>query len=303
MKFSGFAFQKLRRFFPRSAKQRSKDRSLCQIESYEEYETGHRHLASALGRTDRSPGEGELECVRKLVDRRANPAGSLSVADSLFLAAFVSIICPRRMVEIGTGSGFSSALLACAIHFQRPYSDAPCVDTLDAHAEYFADRTRPVGFEIPNLISEFPASIRIHAPRESDFVRNLAERDELELAFIDGNHQHPCPLLDLLRIAPYIRSGGWILLHDIRLGSLVEAYRKEGVSLSYGALFGAEWLFNGWPWSKIDGGNIGAVQLPAEKKALLRSTRKLMNLPFEVCEQSYRRLRNEVNEAARFCAQ
>jgi hypothetical protein len=207
------------------------------------------------------------------------------------------------MVEIGTGSGFSSALLACAIDLQRPYSDAPFVDTLDAHAEYFADGKLPVGFEIPNLISEFPAAVRVHAPHESDFVGNLAKKGELEGAFIDGNHQHPCPLLDVLRIAPYVRSGGWILLHDIRLGTLVEAFRKDGVPLAYGALFGAEWLFDEWPWSKIDGGNIGAIRLPTEKKAILRFTRKLMNLPFEVCEQSYRRLRNEVNEAARFCVQ
>ena len=46
------------------------------------------------------------------------------------------------------------------------------------------------------------------------------------MAFIDANHQHPCPLLDLLRIVR-ARSAGWILLHDIRLGTLVEESPKK----------------------------------------------------------------------------
>jgi len=277
--------------------------SVCEIPWYEQYETGYHCLASTLGRTYRKPAQGELECIRELIARRANPTGSLTVADCLFLTAFVSIVRPDRIMEIGTGSGFSSALLACAIHLQRRDSFAFSVDTLDAHATYFADPQLPIGFEISNLIPVFAQSVRIHAPRESNFVASLAEKDELELAFIDGNHQHPCPLLDVLRIAPYVRGGGWVLLHDIRLGSLVEASRRRGVSLAYEALFGAEWLFDEWPWDKIDAGNIGAIQLPADKKALLRPTRKLLNLPFEVCERSYPRMRKEISDAARVCAQ
>jgi len=64
-------------------------------------------------------------------------------------------------------------------------------------------------------------------------------------------------------------------------------------------VFGAEWLFDEWPWTKIDGGNIGAIQLPMERKAIWGPVRRLMKRPFEVCEQSYRRLRDEVSEAAR----
>ena len=300
MKIGSFGY--LWRLIPRSASKEFKDKVLCEFQSYQAYETGYRCLASALGRPDKNPGQGELERIRRLIDRRGNPAGSLSIPDCLFAAAFVSITRPHRMVEIGTGSGFSSALLACAIHFQRPYSDAPCVDTLDAHAEYFGESNLPVGFDISNLIPEFPGSVRVHAPRESDFVGTLAAKDELELAFIDGNHQHPLPLLDVLRIAPYVKGGGWVLLHDIRFGTIVETARKKGVPLPYEGLFGAEWLFDEWAWNKIDGGNIGAIQLPTKKKAILRSMGTLMNSPFEVCKESYRRLRDEVREAARFCA-
>jgi hypothetical protein len=276
---------------------------VCEIRCYQEYEACYRRLASALARSDRNPAQGELERIRTLIDARTNPAGSLSVPDCLFLAAFVSIIRPRRIIEVGTGSGFSSALLACTIELQQRRSRVPCVDTVDAHAQYFGDNKLPVGFDIPNLIPDFPDFVRVHAPHESNFIGNLVVEDELELAFVDANHQHPCVLLDLLRIVPYVRDGGWILLHDIRLGTTVKESHKAGLPLPYEGLFGAEWLFDEWPWNKIDGGNIGAVQLPTEKKAILRPARKLMNLPFEVCKESYQRLRTEVREAARFCAQ
>ena len=293
-------FPDLRQFVPHFATKESPQIPIaCKIQSYQEYELGYRKLATTLGRASSKPAPGELELLRLLIDRRTNPVGSLGIPDCLFMTAFVSIIRPRRMIEIGTGSGFSSALLACAIDPRRTDSCTPCVDTLDAHATYFGDRELPVGFEVPRLISEFPRAVRIHAPRESDYIQNLAFPNELDMAFIDANHQHPCPLLDLLRLVPYVRSGGWILLHDIRLGTLVEESRKNGVPVAYEPVFGAEWLFDEWPWTKIDGGNIGAIQLPMERKAIWGPVRRLMKRPFEVCEQSYRRLRDEVSEAAR----
>jgi predicted O-methyltransferase YrrM len=293
-------FPDLRQIVPRFATKEFRHLPIvCKIQSYQEYELGYRKLATTLGRVSSKPAPRELELLRLLIDRRTNPVGSLGFADCLFMTAFVSIIRPRRMIEIGTGSGFSSAVLACAIDPQGANSCKPCVDTLDAHATYFGDRELPVGFEISRLTGEFPGSIRVHASRQSDYIRNLAAPNELEMAFIDANHQHPCPLLDLLRIVPYVRSAGWILLHDIRLGTLVEKSRKNGVPVAYEAVFGAEWLFEEWPWTKIDGGNIGAIQLPMERKAIWGPMRRLMKRPFEVCEQSYRPLRDEVGKAAR----
>src|SRR5207249_5898246 len=120
-------------------------------------------------------------------------------------------------IEIGTGSGFSSAVLACAIDPQGANSCKPCVDTLDAHATYFGDRELPVGFEIPRLIGEFPGSVRVHAPRQSGYIRNLASPNELEMAFIDANPQHSRPLLNLLRLVPPVRRVVRLIVQHIRL--------------------------------------------------------------------------------------
>jgi hypothetical protein len=67
----------------------------------------------------------------------------------------------------------------------------------------------------------------VHAPAESGIVHESVGRDELQFAFIDADHRHPRPLLDLVRMTPCIRSGG-ILLHDIKLGSLSLAAKERG---------------------------------------------------------------------------
>ena len=271
------------------------------IGSNEEYATAYAKLAVAIGGREKTPPLEEWQVIRQLLNKRANPSGSLGPADCFLLAAFVSIIRPRRMIEIGTGSGFSSALLASIMQLQEPNLRAPWLDTFDVQTKYFGDATLPVGFEIRRLIPEFPELVRVHAPGESSLVGKLTDKNELELVFIDGNHQHPCVLLDLLRIAPYLRGGSWVLLHDIRLGTLVEESRHTAAPLPFKAVFGAEWLFNDWPWSNIDGGNIGAIQLPQHKKALQRFARSMMKRPLEVCEESYCRMDREVGEAVHAC--
>ncbi len=132
-------------------------------------------------------------------------------------------------------------------------------------------------------------------------LSELAKREELEIVFIDANHCHPRPLLDLLRLAPYVRSGGWIVLHDIQLGTLgrkaIEAGPTSGNQVFFdavvkrGAPYGAEWLFDNWPFRKISGGNIGAVQLPDDKSALIPFAWRLMSVPFEVTGKAATRAR------------
>lgn len=270
--------------------------SVCEIDSFESYAAGYQSLALLLGKPDQRMPTGETELIRTLLERRKFPAGSLSLSDSLFLAAVVSILEPKRVLEIGTASGFSSALIAAIICHRSGGAVEGCVDTLDVRSRYFADEDLPIGCEIASLIPEFPQAVRMHAAREADFVAQLAGREELEMVFIDANHQHPCPLLDLLRVTPQVRPGGWIVLHDIILGTLGLKATTNGTTLNYDAPFGAELLFNNWTFNKISGGNIGALQLPRKKKAIVKIAKKLMQFPFEVAWQSDCRLRRELQQ-------
>ena len=262
---------------------------ICEFDSLENYETSYQHLARLLGHSEKVPPPGEMEFLHSIQNRGAHP-GTISLREFLFLTAFAGILAPQRAIEVGTLAGFSAAIIAAAIRRQHPDRRGTLVDTIDRNAHSVVEADKPVGFQIPDIIPNFANAVRVHAPADSGIVRELAGRDELQFAFIDADHQHPRPLLDLLRIAPRIRSGGWMLLHDIMLGSMGLAGKERGET-SHGATFGAEWLFACFPFRKITGGNIGAVQMPEDKSALIPLILQLMELPFEMDASSHARLR------------
>jgi hypothetical protein len=157
------------------------------------------------------------------------------------------------------------------------------------------DETRSTGFEIIELFPELASMIRLHIPHDSSIVSELAERDELEFVFIDADHRHPMPLLDLLRLAPYMKPGGWILLHDTRLGTMGREASKNSPTSSWVTAHGPEWLFDYWPFRKISGGNIGAIQLPDDKRVLIPFALRLMSMPFEIEDRHERTIRRAVH--------
>ena len=254
----------------------------CEFNSPHEYAETYARLAAALGAAGKTPPRGESEFLASMRHRPVEYPGAVGWKDYYFLTAFVSILAPQRVIEIGTSTGFSAAIIAAALHRQHARQSDVWVDTIDVSPQCFIDATRPTGFEIPELIPDLIAMVRLHIPHDSTLVGQLARRNELALVFIDANHRHPRPLLDLLRLAPYVRSGGWVLLHDIQLGTLGRAMVESGEALSLSSAYGAEWLFERWPFRKIGGGTIGAVQLPNDKSALVSFALQLMSMPFEI---------------------
>jgi predicted O-methyltransferase YrrM len=252
----------------------------CEFDSLENYETQYRWLAQLLGRGEKVPPRDELVFLRA-IQSYAGQAGTIHFGDCLFLTAFVSVLAPSRAVELGTLGGFSAAVIAAAIRRRDSIGKKILVDTIDRNTHSLLEPDKPVGFLIRDLFPAFADAIRVHAPADSAILPELAARNELEFAFIDADHQHPRPLLDLVRLAPFMRRGGWVGLHDIRLGTHT-AEKGECGSLAFGAPFGAEWLFQHWRFRKISGGNIGAVQIPAEKSAIVSFALELMQIPFEV---------------------
>ena len=272
--------------------------------TFEQFEIKYRQLAEELGYSGKIPPPGELDFLHAMVDREnVRYPGGIGSRDYFFLTALVSILAPHCVLEIGTLTGFSAAILAAAIHRQHGARLAGAglpsgrrrditVETIDAQTHCLIDETKEVGFEIPNLIPDLASTVRIHVGRESDFVRQLAGPDEFGLAFIDADHRHPWPLLDVLRLAPYVRGGGWIVLHDIQLGTHGKEMQEAGASLEPGAPYGAEWFFDRWPFRKIRSFHIGAIELPRQKDALIPFALSLMDEPFELRGKTAKRIRS-----------
>jgi predicted O-methyltransferase YrrM len=291
-----------------------------EFKSFEQFEIKYRQLAAELDRPGKIPAPGELDFLHAMVDRDdIRHPGGIGSRDYFFLTALVSILAPRRVIEIGTLTGFSAAIIAAAIHRQHGNEidvipsevegprgatetldsgrAAITVETIDADSHCSIDKTRPIGFEIPELIPDLVSTVRVHTGRHSDFVREIATRDEFGLAFIDADHRHPWPLLDVLRLAPYVQSGGWILLHDIQLGSHGKDQRDAGHALEGGTPFGAEWLFDRWPFRKIRSFHIGAIELPPRKDVLIPFALDLLRQPFEITGKSATRARRAIYES------
>jgi cephalosporin hydroxylase len=255
---------------------------VCEINSLANFESAYPCLAAMLGQAGKTPPPGEMEFLQSVVHRQIYHPGTIGAKDYFFLTAFVSILAPPRVIEIGTFTGFSAAIIAAALSRQHGNERAAWVDTLDIRPQCQGDEARPTGFEIRELVPSLTSMVRLHIPHDSTFVSQLAKRDELKVVFIDADHRHPRPLLDLLRLAPYVQSGGWIVLHDIRLGTLSRKAIEAGQTLPWGTPYGAEWLFDHWPFRKISSGNIGAIQLPLDKSALIPFALRLMAVPFEI---------------------
>lgn len=277
-----------------------------EFQSFEQFEIKYRQLAAELGYPGKIPAPGELDFLHAMVARDdIRHPGGIGSRDYFFLTALVSILAPRRVVEIGTLTGFSAAIIAAAMDRQHgggtPSSGhGITVETIDAHTQCCIDETRPIGFEIPELIPGLVSTVRVHTGRESDYVGEIAARDEFGLAFIDADHRHPWPLLDVLRLAPYVPGGGWILLHDIQLGTYGQDQRAAGQKLEGGTPFGAEWLFERWPFRKIRSFHIGAIELPKRKDVLIPFALELMQEPFEITGKAAQRARRALYESFQF---
>jgi predicted O-methyltransferase YrrM len=255
---------------------------VCEIATPDTYEDGLTKLAGYLSRpTPMLPVE--RRGLEHLLAHQRNCSGAIGMGDLLFLHAFVSVLAPDRVVEIGTLSGFSAAVIADAVaQHQRPESESVVVDTIDLSEHCLTDKTKPAGFEIPQLVPRLSSRIRVHAGQDARYVEQIARAGELQLVFIDADHQHPRPTLDLIRVSRFVRPGGWVVVHDIELGSLAERMRAAGVAVEHGAPSGAQWLFEAWPFEKISGGNIGALRLPSQVGDLVPFALAMLRIPSEL---------------------
>lgn len=241
------------------------------------YRAEYDRLADALGLPRTAPAPGEVEFLGGVTTPGRFPFAMMTGPELFFIGGVASLLRPRLAIEIGTASGFSAAVLAKVIALRREefkeLPGGPILHTIDLKAEDQRAEVRPIGYAIEQVTPELRTQIGVHPLRDSSYARELVCGDELTLAFVDGNHQHPWPLHDVLQLQALMRSG-WILLHDIDLPALA--------GQTYAPRFGAKYVFDYWPAEKIGAGNIGAIKLPQDHRSLGKIVAQLRELPSEV---------------------
>ncbi len=195
--------------------------------------------------------------------------GSISHFDARFLFKEALAVSPNVAVEIGTASGFSAAVLCLALSVAaRAKAIAPDFRVLsyDISAEFYADPTRKVGDAARELLPpELLEHMLFTAPDGTALtLREHHDPDSIRFLFIDGDHRHPWPTLDLIAALDCLAAGAAVFLHDINLP----------VRMPDAADWGAKYLFDDLDVAKElpdDAGdvpNVGRVTIPTDKEQL-----------------------------------
>ena len=125
------------------------------------------------------------------------------------------------------------------------------------------------------MYPDFRAQWRLQTDTDAPRLARQLPPASVDLTFIDANHLHPWPLLDLLHVAGLARPESWVVLHDVELPVQHPEFQ----------VFGPRWLFAAWPVAKVKGigrwTSIAAVQLPRRLSDLIPMALTLLERPWE----------------------
>lgn len=227
-----------------------------------------------------SPGQhAALEGLRALYPPPAWVTGATPVGDAEFLFQMVASQAPVRVAEVGVAAGVSSAVLLYALD-ALPGQERRELHSCDPAASCYFDPARSTGSAASQMYPRPRAHWQLDTAADAQQLARSLRPASVDLTFIDANHSHPWPLLDLLHLTACAKPGSWVVLHDINLPVLKPQFQA----------WGAKWLFDAWPFDKIAGGaprfNIGAVRLPDEFPALAAVAAALFERKWEAAPEA-----------------
>ena len=201
-------------------------------------------------------------------------SGTISTEDAAFLDAMIDKVRPDHFHEIGVASGTSSALILSTM---ATYSNPSSIwlRSYDLIPECYFDSSRNVGDAtremVPGLLDRWQLKVGTTA---LDVVRDKPAAGR-PLYFIDANHIHPWPTLDLIALLPGLRPGDGIVLHDINLPAKTNGKFPD---------YGAQWLFETWLGPRLEPDvaipNIGAIFMPDDVRLVLPSLLLSLSRPW-----------------------
>jgi predicted O-methyltransferase YrrM len=204
-------------------------------------------------------------CDRLYASRPDWVKGTVSTSDARYLFRRALEARAEVVVEIGTASGFSSVFLCHALHFAcRAGLIGPRFRLIsyDLHRLYYVDPRRSTG-EIARELLE-PAlleHVTFRSPASSIDVGEDFASDPLRLMFLDANHSHPWPALDLLATLDALRPGAEVILHDINLPLRYPDLPAWGVKHVFDHLEVEKVVAPEEPLP-----NIGSIRIPADRE-------------------------------------
>lgn len=213
--------------------------------------------------------------------------GFVNFRDALLLWDIIEAVKPTCAVEIGTASGVSTAAIIAAIDHFSSRNDAKqksIVSTFDIVSQCYFDATRPVGAAVQQVVPDLAHRVHIYSGMTAIDAAKCFNIGKIDFAFIDGDHRHPAPTLDVLALLYALKPGAFVALHDIELSAVGESVGNP----TWDVVTGAEQLFKRWPFEKIQPSNdnpvlnnIGAIRMPTNPADAAQFLLTLLCEPWE----------------------
>lgn len=181
--------------------------------------------------------------------------GWLSDAEALALYDQVEHCCLNQAVavEIGSWVGKSSVVISTALR-NKPDSTLYCVDPFngdgDAHSLPIYSARRSQFTE--SQLAVFESNVRKYGCREAvsikqgysdDVARNWSQ--PIDFLFIDANHEYAAAKSDFLTWGAFVRPGGRVALHDVRMD-------RKTITLYGPAQVANELIVNSTKWEYLE---------------------------------------------------
>ena len=222
-----------------------------------------------------------IEGLRSMYRPPAWATGYICDGDAEFLIELVAGVRPTSMLEVGVASGASSAALLFALDQLPPVAGGRQLLSCDVRSTCYFDPARATGAAVAEMYPNHQTRWTLDTDTDARRLSQSVAPGSFDLLFIDANHAHPWPLLDLLHLVHVARPGAWVALHDIQLPVINPAYQ----------VYGPMWLFDAWPFDKVHGvdgsRNIGAVRLPDDIRQLVPMALELLDRPWEHAPTSW----------------
>lgn len=139
--------------------------------------------------------------------------GTIEAAEAVVLASLVCEGKPRILVEMGTASGLSTAVLATAA---RQGGDDWELHTVDAMEICYFDDSKIVGQAALEMLGELP-NVHFHRSCTVLGVQKILGERKADFVFVDASHASPWAAADLLGVLPNLSVGAIVALHDVLL--------------------------------------------------------------------------------------
>jgi glycosyltransferase involved in cell wall biosynthesis/predicted O-methyltransferase YrrM len=201
--------------------------------------------------------------------------GAVALDDAAFLVELIAAVQPKMVAEIGVASGGSSAAILFGLDQLPDVDGGRILISCDVNPRCYFDKDYETGQACREMYPSPRALWQREFTTDARKLRDLLPAQSADLVFIDANHAHPMPLLDLLHVTDIVKPGSWVVLHDIDLPFLHPQYQ----------LFGPRFVFEAWPFNKVKGigrwASIGAIQIPADPASLVDMALSVVRRPWE----------------------